>query len=91
MGKEVDQFDFDKWADEQSRKILRTEHFESMGKGKDYIFQSLVFMGEASQGLSLASTVLRELEEVPEDLKANLHSIQNQLHDLKEHIRKVTR
>lgn len=84
-----DVFDFDKWADEQSKKILRTEHFESIGKGDDYVFQSLVFTGEASQRLSLASTVLQDLNEVPEPLKAELHSIQNQLHDLQEKLRNI--
>ena len=87
MKKEV--FDFDKWADEQSKRILRTEHFESIGKGNDYVFQSLVFTGEASQRLSLASTVLQDLSEVPEPLKAELHSIQNQLHDLQEKLRNI--
>lgn len=80
---------FEEWAEKRSREILRAEHFNKIGKGNDYIFQSLVFTGEASQRLSLATTVLSELKEVPDNLKTELKSIQQQVHDFQEKLRNV--
>lgn len=80
---------FEEWSEKRSREILRSEHFNKIGKGDDYIFQSLVFTGEASQRLSLATTVLSELKEVPDNLKTELKSIQQQVHDFQEKLRNV--
>lgn len=80
---------FDEWVDDRLNEMFRVDHFKSIGKGEDYIFQSLVFTGEGSHLLSLATTILGDLEEVPEDLKVELKSIQGQLHEFQDKLRNV--
>ncbi|MGG3987319.1 hypothetical protein [Bacillus smithii] len=80
---------FDKWVDDRTKDLFQTEKFEAIGKGDDYVFQALVFAGNASEQLSLATTVLESLNEVPNKLKTELKSIQQQLHDFKDKLRGV--
>jgi hypothetical protein len=78
---------FEDFVQEQERELFRTEKFEAIGKGNDYIFQTLAFIGQGSQQLSLATTILSELNDVPRELKEELKAIQSQLHEFKEKLR----
>lgn len=51
-------------------------------------FQSLVCLGNGSRQLSMAATIISDLD-VPEDIKHELSSIQNQLWDLTDKLRNV--
>jgi len=80
---------FDKWVDERENELFQKDKFKAMGASDDYVFQALVFAGHASQQMSLATTVLSDEHRVPDELKAELKSIQKQLHDFKEKLRNV--
>lgn len=77
------------WGENKLREILRVDHFNKMGMGADYGYQSLVFLGESSHTLSLATTVLGNADNVPEEVKRKLKAIQNQVHEVKELIREA--
>lgn len=79
--------DLDGWVAEQEERLFRKKHFESMGVGREYVFQSLTFTGNASGDLSLATTILGNLDYVPEELKNELKGIQDQLHEFQEKLR----
>lgn len=80
--------EFENWVTERENELFEKEKFVSMGKGDDYNFQALAFVGKGSQQLSLATTVLRKLDEVPVELKEELKSIQHQLSNFSEKLRK---
>jgi cob(I)alamin adenosyltransferase len=81
--------DFDKWVGEVETRLFQKEKFEAIGKGDDYVFQALAFTGDASGKLSLATTILSDLDKIPKELKEELKSIQTQLHDFKEKLRNI--
>jgi hypothetical protein len=81
--------EFENFVKEQEKQLFKMERFEAIGKGDDYIFQALAFAGEASGQLSLATTILSDLDHVPNDLKEELKSIQNQLHDFRDRLRDI--
>lgn len=90
MSEKFEEFEgFDNWVDQRTNELFRVDHFKSIGKGEDYIFQSLVFAGESSHLLSLSTTILSDLKEVPKDLKDELKNIQNQLHEFQEKLRAI--
>jgi hypothetical protein len=80
---------FEQFVKECEKDIFQTEKFQAIGKGEDYIFQSLAHLGEGSHKLSVATTLLSQLNEVPTELKEELKSIQQTLHDFKEKLRKL--
>lgn len=80
---------FDDFIRDIEKELFKVDTFEAIGKGDDYKFQALAFAGNGSHQLSLATTILSDLVEVPEELKAELKSIQNQLNDFKDKLREV--
>jgi hypothetical protein len=80
---------FEQFVKECEQELFQTEKFQAIGKGEDYIFQSLAHLGEGSHKLSVATTLLSQLNEVPSELKEELKSIQQMLHDFKEKLRKI--
>ncbi|MGE6717867.1 hypothetical protein ACQKGD_10885 [Peribacillus frigoritolerans] len=83
------QEDFDKWVTERERVLFEKDKFDAIGKGNDYLFQALAHLGNGSHKLSIATTVMSELDEVPEDLKTELKGIQQQLHDFQDKLRNI--
>lgn len=75
------------WAERKLDEIFLTEKFIEMGKADDLGFQSLVFLGKASHQLSLATTVLQDASDIPEEIKAELKDIQQRVHAIKTEIR----
>lgn len=80
-------FDFENWIKERESEMFQMNHFKEMGKEQDFFYQALSFMGEASWKLSIASTVMREEDAIPIDLKKELKKIQTQLSDFQEKLR----
>ncbi|MCA1066166.1 hypothetical protein QTG56_25130 (plasmid) [Rossellomorea sp. AcN35-11] len=80
---------FDEWIKTAESKLFKTDHFKALGKEDDFIFQALAFAGKGNNNLSLATTLLSEADEVPEELKSELKSIQEQLHQFREKLRLV--
>ncbi len=80
---------FDEWIKEQEKDLFQTEKFKAIGKDDDYVFQSLAFLGNGSKELSIATTILSDLNEVPSDLKDELKNIQEQIHYLMEKLRSL--
>lgn len=79
----------EKWAETRLNQMLLVDRFKEMGKENDPIFQTLVFLGNGSHHLSLASTVLQHYDGLPTELKVELKSIQQQLNDFQEKIRSL--
>lgn len=80
---------FDEWVAEKEKEIFRKEEFKAIGKEDDFIFQSLVFTGEAFHRLAVATTVLDVVEEAPNEIKEELKSLQQQLFDWQEKLRNI--
>lgn len=79
--------DTEKWANQRLDELLLVERFKEMGKENDPLFQTLVFLGNGSQQLSLATTILSNYKEFPTEIKVELKSIQQQLQDFQEKLR----
>lgn len=54
---------FDMWVEERENELFEKEKFKELGKQDDYIFQTLVFMGRASQQMSIGFTIADTLDE----------------------------
>lgn len=85
--KEIDQSE--QWATERMDELFKVKKFKEMGKENDFVFQSLVFLGNGSQQLSLATTVLKDDSNVSPELKSELKSLQQQLQDFQEKLRTI--
>jgi hypothetical protein len=77
---------FDDFVNEAERRMFDLEHFKKIGKGDDTMFQVLVHLQTASQKLSLAATLMRDMEEIPSLDKELLRSMQIQLHQFNDNI-----
>lgn len=80
---------FKTWVTERSDDMFKTEKFKALGKEDDYVFQALVFMGEASEKLSLARTILNQDRTLSnkDEIKNEFSEIQNKLEALKVRLR----
>ena len=78
----------DEWVAEREESLFKVQVFKSLNKQDDSVFQALVFLSNGSQQLSLATIVLSEDTNVPEELRDELKNIQRQLHELKDELRK---
>lgn len=83
--------DFDQWVDTVEERMFMTAKFKELGKENDLIFQALTFTGEASQKLSIATTILARDAYVSDAMKTSLKDLQQQLHDFSELLRTVPR
>lgn len=74
--------------DEMERAVLKTDQFEAIGKGDDFVFQILSFMGEGTHALTVANTIATNSEnEVPQELKDELARLATACGELKNKIR----
>ncbi|TXR91726.1 hypothetical protein DN390_28835 [Bacillus sp. SH7-1] len=64
-------------------------NFKLIGKEKDYLFQALAYMGEASAQISWANTVLEDVDKVPRELKDSMIQVNQVIHDLQDKLRKI--
>ncbi|WP_024634269.1 MULTISPECIES: hypothetical protein [Paenibacillus] len=62
------------------------EDFQQLGKQDDYIFQSLVHLGNASHHVSWGLTVL-EYTDVPVELKEEIRQLQRAVKNVQEQLR----
>ncbi|WP_309260501.1 hypothetical protein [Bacillus cereus] len=65
------------------------ENFKLIGKEKDYIFQALAYMGQASSQMSWANTVLEDVNEVPKELKDAMIQVNQVIQDLQDKLRRI--
>ncbi|MDP1457496.1 hypothetical protein Q8G37_13635 [Bacillus wiedmannii] len=63
------------------------ENLKAMGLENDYVFQALAYMGNASQFMSWANTVLELVEEVPEELKEEIKKVHSSIWETQEKLR----
>ncbi|MDZ4533932.1 hypothetical protein ORM92_22860 [Bacillus cereus] len=63
------------------------ENLKAMGLENDYVFQALAYMGNASQFMSWANTVLELVEEVPEELKEEIKKVHSGIWRMQEKLR----
>lgn len=74
--------------DEMERSYFKTAKFEAIGKGDDYKFQVLSFMGEATHGLIVANTIATSSDnDIPQELRDELNRLANECSELKDKIR----
>ncbi|HDR5271802.1 hypothetical protein E8M24_08465 [Bacillus thuringiensis] len=65
------------------------ENLKAMGLENDYVFQALAYMGNASQFMSWANTVLELVEEVPEELKEEIKKVHSGIWEMQEKLREI--
>ncbi|WP_236645949.1 hypothetical protein [Brevibacillus sp. VP] len=53
---------------------------------KDFLFHALASMGAASGNMAWANTCVEDIEDVPEELKARMKQINEQIHGLQEEL-----
>lgn len=63
------------------------ENLKALGLEEDYVFQALAYMGNASQFMSWANTVLELVEEVPEQLKQDIKKVHSGIWEMQEKLR----
>lgn len=74
--------------DEMERSYFKTDIFEAIGKGDDYKFQILAFMGDATHGLIVANTIATSSDnDIPQELKDELKRLASECSELKDKIR----
>lgn len=56
---------------------------------RKYIFSALAYMGHASNKMSWANNCVEVIEEVPEELKAEMKAINAEVHRLQEKLRTI--
>lgn len=85
---ETNQKSQDEIMDEMERSYFETDKFEAIGKGNDYNFQILSFLGTATHNLIVANTISKSVGElIPKELEDELSSIISRCSELKEKIR----
>lgn len=82
---------FDMWVEERESELFEKERFKELGKEDDYIFQTLVFMGRASQQMSLGFTIADTLDEIPKTIKEEMGDLARRYHGLQEQIRSLSK
>lgn len=76
--------------DEMERNYFETDKFEAIGKGEDYHFQVLSFIGEATHKLNVANAIIDSTDlNIPEEIVAKLSDVINNLSALKDQIRNI--
>lgn len=65
------------------------ENFKLIGKEEDYIFQALVYMGQASAQMSWANTVLEDVNEVSKELKDAMIQVNQVINNLQDKLRSI--
>ena len=83
--------EFEKWVTERENVLFNKARFKEMGKENDYMFQILVFMGKASQQMSLGYTIAGQLEEMPQEIKDEMRAISIQYQELQDKIRELNK
>ncbi|MDM5270512.1 hypothetical protein AAHB47_01525 [Bacillus wiedmannii] len=63
------------------------ENLKAMGLENDYVFQALAYMGNASQFMSWANTVLALVDNVPEKLKQDIKKVHSGIYEMQEKLR----
>ncbi|MGF9909549.1 hypothetical protein [Brevibacillus porteri] len=56
---------------------------------KDFLFHALASMGNASGQMSWANTCVRDIQDVPDEVKARMKQINVQIHELQEQLRTI--
>ncbi|MDA1764216.1 hypothetical protein PDK32_28775 [Bacillus cereus] len=64
-------------------------NLKAMGLEDDYVFQALAYMGDASQFMSWANTVLALVDDVPEQLKRDIKKVHLGIHEMQEKLREI--
>lgn len=82
---------FDMWVEERENELFEKEKFKELGKQDDYIFQTLVFMGRASQQMSIGFTIADTLNEIPQSIKEEMRVLARRYHGLQEQIRNLSK
>lgn len=82
---------FDMWVEERENELFEKEKFEELGKVDDNIFQTLVFMGRASQQMSIGFTIADTLNEIPQSIKEEMRDLARRYHGLQEQIRNLSK
>lgn len=62
-------------------------NLKALGLEDDYVFQALAYMGDASQFMSWANTVLALVDDVPEQLKRDIKKVHLGIHEMLEKLR----
>lgn len=76
--------------DEMERNYFEADKFEAIGKGEDYHFQVLSFIGEATHKLNVANAIIDSTDlNIPKELVAYLSDVSNNLSDIKDKIRSI--
>lgn len=78
----------EEWAERKLDELFEVGKFKSLGKENDHVFQALVFLGEASQKLSIARTILKDNNAVVNPLKMKeMLDMQQWVHDFSQYLR----
>lgn len=80
----------EQWVAERMNILFETANFKRLGKENDYIYQALVFLGQASQKLSLARTILKDHDIAP-DMMGEMGETQQWVHDFQDHLRELNK
>lgn len=81
--------DFEKWVTESENKMFEFEKFKRIGKENDFVFQTLVFMGEASQKMSLAFSLTEQIQKFPKEIEKEFREISIKYSELQGKVRKL--
>lgn len=77
------------WAGQKIDELFEVERFKKLNKENDYVFQALVFLGEASQKLSIARTILKDNNvAVDSEKMKEMLDMQTWVHDFSQYLRK---
>ncbi|EWG08422.1 hypothetical protein [Cytobacillus firmus] len=79
------------FVEERENDLFEKEKFRALGKQDDYIFQTLVFMGRASQQMSIGFTIADTLNEIPQSIKEEMRDLARRYHGLQEQIRNLSK
>ncbi len=79
-----------KWMIERENTLFDVDNFKRLGKDNDFNFQVLVFMGRASQQMSLGYTIAYELDEIPQAIKSEMLEVATRYHELQSQIRELS-
>lgn len=87
----TNQYRFVDFVEEMENDLFEKEKFRALGKQDDYIFQTLVFMGRASQQMSLGFTIADSLEEIPKSIREEMRELARRYHELQDQIRSLSK
>lgn len=78
----------EEWAGRKLDELFEVERFKKLGKENDHVFQALVFLGEASQKLSIARTILKDNNVAVDLVKMKeMLDMQQWVHDFSQYLR----